>query len=57
MTDATNASVNLKHRLVGGVALVLLAIVLLPRVLTGTGSPGNSLSADYTEDETRVHAV
>lgn len=54
MTDATNASVNLKHRLVGGVALVLLAIVLLPRVLTGTGSPGNSLNADYTEDETRV---
>tara|TARA_B100000029_G_scaffold331570_1_gene323844 strand:- start:1273 stop:1896 length:624 start_codon:yes stop_codon:yes gene_type:complete len=54
MTDTTNASVNLKHRLVGAVALVVLAVVLLPRLLTGTSGEGGGINANYTNGETRV---
>ena len=36
MTDPQDGYFNLKHRLVGATALILAAVILLPRVLTGT---------------------
>ena len=38
MADPLDRTVNLKHRLVGAIVLVGLAVILLPRVLTGTES-------------------
>ena len=35
MADPSDGSFNLKHRLVGATALILVAVILLPRVLTG----------------------
>ena len=36
MADLPDGYVNLKHRLVGATVLILVAVILLPRVLTGT---------------------
>ena len=36
MADLPDGSFNLKHRLVGATVLILVAVILLPRVLTGT---------------------
>ncbi|MBL10689.1 MAG: hypothetical protein CL402_09285 [Acidiferrobacteraceae bacterium] len=36
MTDRLDNTFNLKHRLVGAIVLIGLAVILLPRVLTGT---------------------
>ena len=36
MADLPDGFFNLKHRLVGATALILAAVILLPRVLTGT---------------------
>ena len=36
MIDSSDGSFNLKHRLVGATALILIAVILLPRVFTGT---------------------
>ena len=36
MADPQDGYFNLKHRLVGATALILVAVILLPRVLTGT---------------------
>ena len=36
MADLPDGYVNLKHRLVGATILILVAVILLPRVLTGT---------------------
>jgi len=37
MADLPGGLFNLKHRLVGATVLILVAVILLPRVLTGTG--------------------
>jgi len=36
MADLPDGFFNLKHRLVGATVLILIAVILLPRVLTGT---------------------
>ena len=36
MADLPDGYFNLKHRLVGATVLILIAVILLPRVLTGT---------------------
>ena len=36
MADPPDDYFNLKHRLVGATVLILVAVILLPRVLTGT---------------------
>ena len=36
MADLPDGYFNLKHRLVGATVLILVAVILLPRVLTGT---------------------
>ena len=38
MADLPDGYFNLKHRLVGATVLILVAVILLPRVLTGTGA-------------------
>jgi cell division septation protein DedD len=38
MADLPDGYFNLKHRLVGATVLILIAVILLPRVLTGTGA-------------------
>ena len=39
MADPSDGSFNLKHRLVGATVLILGAVILLPRALTGTDTP------------------
>ena len=40
MADLPDGYFNIKHRLVGATALILTAVILLPRVLTGAESAG-----------------
>ena len=47
MADLPDGSFNLKHRLVGATVLILVAVILLPRVLTG---------ADGDSVQSRVNA-
>jgi cell division septation protein DedD len=46
MADLPDGYFNLKHRLVGATVLILVAVILLPRVLTGTGAESVRSSVD-----------
>ena len=50
MADLPDGYFNLKHRLVGATVLILVAVILLPRVLTGTDaeSVGSSVNVRTT---------
>lgn len=47
MADPSDGSFNLKHRLVGATVLILVAVILLPRVLTG--ADGISVRSNVNE--------
>ncbi len=47
MADLPDGYFNLKHRLVGATVLILIAVILLPRVLTGTDVESTRTSVDH----------
>ena len=53
MTDHLDGTFNLKHRLVGAIVLIGVAVILLPRVLTGT-DPIIDRSATYSSSPSPV---
>lgn len=49
MAGSEASTFNLKHRLVGALVLVLCAVVLLPKLLTGDGQRGETAPNWATE--------
>ena len=48
MADPSDGSFNLKHRLVGATVLIVIAVILLPRVLTGTTGESTPTDGDIS---------
>ena len=58
MADLPDGYFNLKHRLVGATVLILAAVILLPRVLTGTDVVSVHSSVDtLTAPQTQLQVL